>query len=447
MKLKSDVISTYVATVLSSTCAEQSYRQAFQQNYFLWKRSMNIFLPVTRLLTATVILGSFAHHSEAQYVRVAIDEITVAKTTDVSDSCGFIITFRCGSVNDADEVYFTGAAVTTVDGALTIPRVSPPAPNDYYAIRASRDGGPDTFRNIPVVPNSHQWFYLPNGSAAGFVVLVREQDNAQLADINLAAASGLLAATNLVNPSEFELALAAAGLTYAAGDVVASLLRDGDDTIGAFTVVIANVNNEIRSVWNGVTNTRVLSHSNAAALFTANGGFTVTSGEPSAYSIRASVQQLMTQVQNSYTGRCLEVANVLGNSLFSPTLVQQSPCRSSGYQSWALSPTDTSAHPAFKLISMIPSIELVNHNGGRCLDVVGGDLSDHAAIQQYPCHFGPDQQWSLIGQGSQFDIRNVNSTKCLDVPNASNPFIQQFTCHGGTNQKWSLSGHVPFAPN
>src|SRR5262245_38572049 len=95
-------------------------------------------------VTAVVTMLLLAGRSEAQYVRVAIDEITVTKTTDVSDRCGAPISFRCGAFNDRDEVYFTVAGTTSSLGAFGMARVAPPAPNDYYGLTAARDGGPAT---------------------------------------------------------------------------------------------------------------------------------------------------------------------------------------------------------------------------------------------------------------------------------------------------------------
>jgi hypothetical protein len=397
------------------------------------------------------MLVAFADLSEAQYVRLAIDEITVTKTTDVSDRCGVIVSFRCGAANDRDEVYFVGIGVTTMRGIFPIPRVSPPPPNDYYGMKTSRDGGSATFRNIALAADVNEWVYLPNGHSAAFIVFVREQDNAQLAAINWAALAGLTGLLGVVAPGrygpELEFTAAVAELGAAGVSLVESLLSDGDDTIGVFSVLIANVDNEIRSVWSPGTHTTLLSQSNAAAVFSANGGFTVRpiAGEPSSYSIRAHVQQLLTCVQNTFSNKCLEVPLGLG-SFHLPTLAHQSPCQRSLNQSWILSPADVSARPAFKLIAALPTFESIVRHGGRCLDVVGADLHDHASIQQYPCHFRNNQQWRLTGQLPAFGLQNIHSNKCLDVPDANHAFIQQFSCHGGPNQRWSLSGYVPFAP-
>lgn len=41
----------------------------------------------------------------------------------------------------------------------------------------------------------------------------------------------------------------------------------------------------------------------------------------------------------------------------------------------------------------------------------------------------------------RYQLHNVNSGRCLDVPNASSAdgvFIQQAGCHAGANQSWVL---------
>jgi glucosylceramidase len=381
--------------------------------------------------TAVLMTLIMAGRSEAQYFRLAIDEITVTKTTDVSDLCGWPA-FRCGAWNDSDEVYFTVAGATRRGGTVNLPRVSPPPPNDYYGMKAARDGGPATLRNIPLWNGQH-WFPLGNGESAFFIVLIREQDNAQLPAIRatIEGGLGLLAGvtldTNLTAP-------ALQRLGEAATELIRSLSRDGDDTIGAFTVLLTNANNQIRTAWEARENTTLLSQSSSAALFKANGGFDLRSGEPSDYLIRVNIQQLSTRVQNFYSMKCLDVEN---GSPQSGAVVQQYTCQGSPNQAWILSPVGVSAVPTFFLMA---------RHSGHCLDVVWASPDDHAGIQQYSCHFESNQQWRLTGLQPYYQIRNVHSDKCLDVPYHSDPFVQQFGCHGGWNQKWWLSGYVPFAP-
>jgi endo-1,4-beta-xylanase len=40
-------------------------------------------------------------------------------------------------------------------------------------------------------------------------------------------------------------------------------------------------------------------------------------------------------------------------------------------------------------------VALKNESSGMCLDVPGASSSDGVQIQQYPCHYGPNQQWLL----------------------------------------------------
>ena len=73
-----------------------------------------------------------------------------------------------------------------------------------------------------------------------------------------------------------------------------------------------------------------------------------------------------------------------------------------------------------------------------CLDVPGGNPSDHVPLQMFPCHGGPNQRWLLRFDFAGFVIIASESTgKCLDVPGGTSG-VQQFRCHGGDNQRWQL---------
>jgi ricin-type beta-trefoil lectin protein len=81
---------------------------------------------------------------------------------------------------------------------------------------------------------------------------------------------------------------------------------------------------------------------------------------------------------------------------------------------------------------------LENVNSHMCLDVPSWSPLDGVQLQQYPCNNGANQQWLLLpGPLGTKVIVNVNSGKCADIRDASptnGAAVQQFTCHGGTNQ-------------
>jgi GH25 family lysozyme M1 (1,4-beta-N-acetylmuramidase) len=87
--------------------------------------------------------------------------------------------------------------------------------------------------------------------------------------------------------------------------------------------------------------------------------------------------------------------------------------------------------------------ELVSLNSGKCLDVSGADTSDGAAVIQYTCHGGSNQQLQIrrLSNGYQ-ELTFVHSGKCLDVPafaTGDGVELIQWTCNGGTNQQWSAA--------
>jgi hypothetical protein len=85
--------------------------------------------------------------------------------------------------------------------------------------------------------------------------------------------------------------------------------------------------------------------------------------------------------------------------------------------------------------------QFVAVNSAKCLDVVGGSLSDGARVQQWTCNGNLQQQWTLSNTGmlNKFYVKNVKSGKCLDVKSASvadGAVIQQFTCNSSLQQIW-----------
>jgi hypothetical protein len=87
---------------------------------------------------------------------------------------------------------------------------------------------------------------------------------------------------------------------------------------------------------------------------------------------------------------------------------------------------------------------IANHSN-QCLDVSGGSTADGAAVIQWPCHGGANQDWLLVptGYGAFFVVAR-HSGQCLDVRGASHadgtPIIQ-WPCNGGANQQWVRRTH------
>ncbi|MFE9458776.1 RICIN domain-containing protein [Streptomyces californicus] len=84
-------------------------------------------------------------------------------------------------------------------------------------------------------------------------------------------------------------------------------------------------------------------------------------------------------------------------------------------------------------------VQIVARHSGKCLAVRDGSTADGAAIAQYACDGTAAQQWKATGSGATVQLAAVRSGKCLDVTNTSTSdgtSLIQWSCNGGTNQKW-----------
>ncbi|MFF8443968.1 RICIN domain-containing protein [Streptomyces californicus] len=84
-------------------------------------------------------------------------------------------------------------------------------------------------------------------------------------------------------------------------------------------------------------------------------------------------------------------------------------------------------------------VQIVARHSGKCLAVRDGSTADGAAIAQYACDGTAAQQWKVTGSGATVQLAAARSGKCLDVTNTSTSegtSLIQWSCNGGTNQKW-----------
>ena len=90
---------------------------------------------------------------------------------------------------------------------------------------------------------------------------------------------------------------------------------------------------------------------------------------------------------------------------------------------------------------------LRNELSGLCLDVAGQSTSDGAAVIQFDCHTGLNQQWSFTDVAGGADRLTVrHSGKVLDVTGAvstDGALLEQWTSNAGTNQQFVLAKAVP----
>jgi uncharacterized protein (DUF1800 family) len=102
--------------------------------------------------------------------------------------------------------------------------------------------------------------------------------------------------------------------------------------------------------------------------------------------------------------------------------------------------TGVSPHLAAAATDFAGSYELVARHSGKCLDVSGISLDDRAPVQQWTCHGGPNQQWTLQPTDSGYYLLiAAHSGKALDVDNlslADGADVIQYTIHRGPNQQW-----------
>jgi hypothetical protein len=84
----------------------------------------------------------------------------------------------------------------------------------------------------------------------------------------------------------------------------------------------------------------------------------------------------------------------------------------------------------------------------RRLEIENWSQEDNAAVQIWGANAfeWSNQKWNFVPTADGSMMANVKSGKCVDVPNwnfASGVPLQQWQCHGGTNQKWSLVQVTP----
>jgi hypothetical protein len=83
---------------------------------------------------------------------------------------------------------------------------------------------------------------------------------------------------------------------------------------------------------------------------------------------------------------------------------------------------------------------LVNERSGMCLDVPGGSTATGLNLQQFPCHGGTNQAFSLSRPNfwDPWTVKSVKSGLCLAIGSTSNGGgVQQRTCSStSTQQKW-----------
>uniref|UniRef100_UPI0004C0AE37 RICIN domain-containing protein n=1 Tax=Streptomyces bikiniensis TaxID=1896 RepID=UPI0004C0AE37 len=126
----------------------------------------------------------------------------------------------------------------------------------------------------------------------------------------------------------------------------------------------------------------------------------------------------------SHSGKCADVAD---RSTADGAALIQWGCANGVNQQFWLKPAGTNR------------VQIIARHSGKCLAPKDGSTADGAAIAQYSCNGTTAQQWRVTGSGGTVQLSASSSGKCLDVTNQSTSdgtALIQWSCNNGTNQKW-----------
>ncbi|MGW4796794.1 RICIN domain-containing protein [Nonomuraea sp. NPDC004297] len=127
-----------------------------------------------------------------------------------------------------------------------------------------------------------------------------------------------------------------------------------------------------------------------------------------------------------HSGKCADVRN---GSTANLAAIIQYDCNGGANQQWRIQSISGGY------------VQVVARNSAKCLDVNGVSTADGAALQQYGCGTGTNQQWTLQDAGGGY-LRLVarHSGKCADLPSSSTANdvqFKQYPCNGGQNQQFT----------
>ena len=133
---------------------------------------------------------------------------------------------------------------------------------------------------------------------------------------------------------------------------------------------------------------------------------------------------------NQNSGKALDLIG--GNTTNGAFINQWTADVNSGNQRWALMPTPKGNH--FKLISWVT---------GKAASIANDSTAVNAQLWDWDfTGDNPGQEFDLVDMGNGwYNIKNVNSGLVLDVANfstADNATVLQWNATGGSNQKWRL---------
>lgn len=132
-----------------------------------------------------------------------------------------------------------------------------------------------------------------------------------------------------------------------------------------------------------------------------------------------------------HSGKCMDVADMSQNN---GAAIQQWDCTGGANQQFEFRPVPGAAN----------TYTLVATHSGKCVDVVNASTANGAQLQQWDCHGGANQQFKLVSVNGNYHLQAVHSGKCADVTDASTANgarIQQWDCYAtNQNQLWQIAG-------
>ncbi|MEL6348213.1 MAG: RICIN domain-containing protein [Myxococcota bacterium] len=151
-------------------------------------------------------------------------------------------------------------------------------------------------------------------------------------------------------------------------------------------------------------------------------------------SCRMTLRLLSGQVISFINERSAKCIDVAGGSTANNAAVNQFRCHTgSNQQFYVHAPAGSSSE-----VQLIP-MHTYGLSMQRCLDIAAASTRNNAALQQFSCNGGDNQMfhWNIDDKELVVD----HSGKCIDVPGGSTldgVRLQQYDCHGGDNQKWNI---------
>jgi hypothetical protein len=136
-----------------------------------------------------------------------------------------------------------------------------------------------------------------------------------------------------------------------------------------------------------------------------------------------------------HSGKCLEETGAAGQS----SAAVQDTCNGGARQTWSL----TAVAGGYRIVSAF--------DGTRCLNLPGAATAPGSSVFTSACSAAgvPGEIWNPSAVGANYNLIATHSAQCMDVSDVSiadGAAIIQWTCNGGTNQQWALQATTPPPP-